>query len=291
MIKSMTGFGRATKSDAKLNCVVEVKSVNHRFCEIQVRMPRQLLVFEDKIKKAINQYVHRGRVELYISVEGEDIVKRKLKIDWDLMDQYYQNLLHAKKRYSLEENITLQQLFEPEDLSSIIEEDTKNEHLETLIIDTVDTAMKQLKEMRELEGQQLYHDIKEQIIHITNHVTDIAELAPRVVSQYHERIRKKVNEYVEGVIDESKIVTDVAIFAEKADITEEITRLKSHISQFLETLHIEEVVGRKLDFLLQEMNRETNTIGAKANDHIIAKQVVEVKSLLEKIKEQIQNIE
>jgi uncharacterized protein (TIGR00255 family) len=291
MIVSMTGFGRANESTTSLRVTVEVKSVNHRFCEIHLRMPRQLMVIEDKIKKAVNEYVNRGRIELFLTVDGEGIVKRKVEIDWGLMDNYYRLLKQAKERYSLNEDVTLQQLIDLEDVTSVVEEGNDHPELQSLIIKTVHLAMKQLKEMREIEGKQLFIKIKEQILHIMNIVNKISDLAPNVVQQYHERITKKVSEYVSGTVDESKLMTEVAVFAEKADISEELTRLKSHANQFNDTLQTNGAVGRKLDFIVQEMNRETNTIGAKANDQCIAKHVVEIKSLLERVKEQVQNIE
>ncbi|MFC4320239.1 YicC/YloC family endoribonuclease [Litchfieldia salsa] len=291
MIVSMTGFGRATESTAALSVTVEVKSVNHRFCEIQLRMPRQLMVIEDKIKKAVHEYVNRGRIELFLTVDGEGIVKRKVEIDWGLMDNYYELLTQVKGRYSLKEDVTIERLINLEGVTSIVEEETDYPELQSFILKAVHSAMDQLKEMREVEGKQLYNIIKEQILHIMNLVEQISLLAPTVIQNYRDRMIKKVSEYVSDTIDESKFITEVAIFAEKADINEEITRLKSHASQFIDTLQNSGAVGRKLDFIVQEMNREINTIGAKANDESISILVVDIKSLLEKVKEQVQNIE
>jgi len=292
MIVSMTGFGRARKNTDQYIITAEVKSVNHRFCEINIRMPRQLMVIEDKIKKAVNKYVHRGRIELFLTIEGEDFVKRGVQVDWDLMDQYYSRLREVKEKFSLEDNITLNHLLNLEQILSIVEEDNDQSQLEDHIIDVVHSAMNQLIKMRESEGRLLYEDLITYLTKVEEHTIQISELAPAVSKHYYERIKKKVSEFIgPDLVDEHKLITDVAIFADKADISEEIVRMKSHIKQFLETLHSKEAIGRKLDFLIQELNRETNTIGSKANNSGIAGLVVEIKSFLEKMKEQVQNVE
>ncbi|MBD8068356.1 YicC/YloC family endoribonuclease [Bacillus sp. PS06] len=291
MIVSMTGFGRAKEVTSSYSVTVEVKSVNHRFCEIQIRMPRQLMVIEDKIKQSINEYVNRGRIELFLTVDGNGIIQRKVEIDWELMDKYVQLLQQMKERYQLKDEVSLKDLISLKDGTTVIEEEPENPELQASILKAVHHAMSSLKEMREIEGKQLYKEMNEQILHIINIVNQISTLAPHVTFAYHERLLKRVSDYVTGVVDESRLMTEVAVFSEKADIAEEITRLKSHADQFLNNMNSDEAVGRKLDFIVQEMNREANTIGAKANDHIIAKHVVDIKSLLEKIKEQVQNIE
>lgn len=293
MIVSMTGFGYARNESNQLSVVVEMKSVNHRFCEISVRMPRQLSIIEDKIKKVIGQYVGRGRIEVFITIEGEGLSKRSLHIDWSIVDLYYESLKHAKKKYSLNDDITLEQLFRLNDIISINEEETENEQLKEIVLEVVKNAAIELKLMRVNEGEKLLTDITVFLKEIERCTHTITQLAPTVVEQFREKITRRVNEYINGVVEEDRLLAEVSLYAEKIDISEELTRLKSHIQQFFDTLRNEEnqVVGRKLDFLVQEMNREINTIGAKGNDSAIARQVVEVKSLLEKIKEQVQNIE
>jgi uncharacterized protein (TIGR00255 family) len=291
MVYSMTGFGRGKKENSNLSVTVEVKSVNHRFCEISVRMPRRLLMFEDKIKKVISQYVKRGRIEVFVNVEGEGLTKKKLQVDWHLLDDYYQSLRDANERFSLQDRVTLSQLFSLEGVTEIVEEETGNEEIEQLLIDATHEAALQLKGMREVEGRALINDIKGQLSFITECASNIKMFVPEVVEQYRERMVKRVGEFLQGVIDEARILTEVAIFAEKADINEELKRINSHIEQFKATLCSDMPIGRKLDFLVQELNREINTIGSKANDSRIALQVVEMKSALEKIKEQVQNIE
>jgi len=293
VINSMTGFGRGRKSskDKELIITVEVKSVNHRFCEISVRMPRQLLIFEDKIKKVLLQYVKRGRLEVFVNIEGEGLTKKKLRVDWQLMGEYYRMLSEANHRFSLEDRITLSKLFQLDGITEILEEETENTEIEQLLIEATNEAALQLKYMREAEGQALLQDIETQLSVIAEHALKIKTVAPKVIEQFRERMTNRVYEFLQGAVDETRILTEVAIFAEKADINEELMRINSHIEQFTSTLHSEGAVGRKLDFLVQELNREINTIGSKANDSTVALHVVEMKSALEKIKEQVQNIE
>ena len=291
MVMSMTGFGRAKKDGNQFSVTIEVKSVNHRFSETNLRMPRQFAVIEDKIKKVINQYIQRGRVELLLTVEGDELVQRSLQVNWDLMDQYFSTLSEAKKKYSLQDQVTLSELFKLDQIVSIVEVEKENEPIYDLVIDVVHLAMEQLVEMRKAEGKELHRVLLSYLLEIQEQVQSISSLAPFVIEQYRERVSKRVNEYVTGLVDENKILTEVAIFSEKADISEELARMNSHVSQFINTMESQSTVGRKLDFLLQEMNRETNTIGSKANDKLIAQHVVEIKSLIEKIKEQVQNIE
>ncbi|MED4989030.1 YicC family protein [Geobacillus sp. NFOSA3] len=291
MVYSMTGFGRSTKKNEQLSITVEMKSVNHRFCEISIRIPRQWIVFEDKIKKAILQYVKRGKIEVFVNIEGDGLVKRKLHIDWDLMKEYYNSLQRANEQFSLHDRVTLSHLFQLEGVAEIIEEETNNEEMEQLLLAAVKEAAEQLAFMRKQEGEALLVDIKTQLSSIEKSVQAIEEWAPCVIDHYRERLMKRINELVPLPADESRILTEVAIFAEKADINEELKRIRSHLKQVAATLEKDEPIGRKLDFLVQELNREVNTIGAKANDSRIAAQVVEMKSALEKMKEQVQNIE
>jgi uncharacterized protein (TIGR00255 family) len=291
MVYSMTGFGRGKKANDRLTITVEMKSVNHRFCEVTVRMPRQLLMFEDKIKKVVLQYVKRGRVEVFVNVEGEGLTKKKLQVDWQLLGDYYQILQEANERFALQDRVTLSQLFSLEGVTEIVEEEAGNEEIEQLLIDATHEAALQLKGMREAEGRALINDIREQLSFITECAFKIQRFAPEVSEQYRERMVKRVGEFLQGTIDEARILTEVAIFAEKADINEELKRIHSHVEQFTAAIGSDAPIGRKLDFLVQELNREINTIGSKANDSRIALQVVEMKSALEKIKEQVQNIE
>ncbi len=291
MIASMTGFGRAKKETDEFSVYVELKSVNHRFCEINTRIPRHLLFLEDKIKKTIVEHVKRGRVEVFLTIEGEGFVTKTLSVDWELLNTLVVTTKQIQEKYQLTDQITTQMLLSNDNILSIEEQKKENEELELIILEVTENAVQQLKQMREVEGNKLIEDILSFLGQIEENVHTVEEYAPRVIAHYRERIEKRVKEYVGNEFDENRILTEVALFAEKADISEELTRLRSHISQFRDTVDTNEPIGRKLDFIIQEMNRETNTIGSKANDPQIAKHVVEMKSLLEKIKEQVQNIE
>lgn len=291
MVISMTGFGRSKGHSEQLNVTVEIKTVNHRFLEYNIRMPRQLLKIEDLIKKKIEQYVNRGRVEVFVLIEGKGAVKNKVNVDWSLLDEYYHTIEKIKEKYNLRNEISLQDLLSKEEFISIGEEDSDDQELESLVIKTVEEAVSQLKRTRITEGIALEKDIENQLFQFNNKVNEIKDYAPNVVSYYAGRLKKRMEELVNGPVDENRLMNEVAIFADKADINEELTRLQSHIQQFKQNMKSSDPIGRKLDFFLQEMNREVNTIGSKANDSAIAKEVVEMKSLLEKMKEQVQNIE
>lgn len=291
MVISMTGFGRSKLESAAFSVNVEVKTVNHRFSEINIRMPRQLLKIEDKMKKKLNQQLRRGRIEVYVTIDGEGAVSRKVQVDWKLIEEYYEFINQAREKYDIDTKISLQDLLSRNELIHIEENEVGNEELENLVLAATEEAVLQLKQMRIAEGEELKKDLLTFLSQLDSIIIDLKELAPLVVTAYKERLTKRMQEFVQGQIDETRIVTEVAVFADKADINEELTRLLSHIQQFMRTLNENEPIGRKLDFLVQEMNREANTIGSKANDSKIAKKVVDIKSLLEKLKEQVQNIE
>jgi uncharacterized protein (TIGR00255 family) len=291
MVTSMTGFGRSKKGNDSFIVSVEVKTVNHRFSEFHIRMPRQFNQIEDKIKKKLSASIHRGRIEVYVTVEGEGMVQRKVLVDWELLDHYVKSIEKIQQKYVLEEGLSLRDLLSSEDIIHIEEDEIGNEDLERMILEAVEEAVLSVKQMRDMEGQALGKDVSSRLHGLQAVVNDLSEMAPTVVNMYKERLSKKIDEFVGGQVDEARILTEVAIFADKSDINEELTRLNSHIKQFDKILTLSDPIGRKLDFLLQEMNREVNTIGSKANDSEIAKEVVEMKSILEKMKEQVQNIE
>lgn len=291
MILSMTGYGRAKSEDDSLSITVEMKSVNHRFFECSIRSPRQLLMYEDRIKKIIQQKLHRGRIEVFISLQGEGNVKRDLKPNWDLINQFMNIAADFNKRYSAFSEPTMTDMLKLDHTLSIEETEEVNANLESLLLGTVEKAASQLSEMRKTEGAFLKKDLTEQVEKLSIRVANVKDRAPEVITYYKTRLKQKLEEAVGDEYDRNRLLTEVALFTDKADIHEELARLASHMSQFLESLELTEPTGRKLDFLIQEMNRETNTIGSKANDALIAKEVVEMKTLLEKMKEQVQNIE
>lgn len=295
MIVSMTGYGQAIGENERYRINVEMKSVNHRFLEVTIRMPRQFLFLEDKLKKQVSRFVQRGKVDVFLTVEGEGLVQRTLQTDWDLLANFYELHEEGQKRFQVSEQLSLEKLLLHPDVVTVLEKENQSETIAAEIISTTQKAAAKLFEMRQREGSLLEADLQQRVIAIRQLGETISTWAPQVSKTYHERLVKRVEEFLEGKleIEEGRILTEVALFADKANIDEELTRLNSHIEQFLTIIKSEDnsPVGRKLDFLVQEMNREANTIGSKSNDIHISKQVVELKAELEKIKEQVQNIE
>lgn len=291
MMKSMTGFGRATKHYHHSTLHIEIKSVNHRFSDQIIRMPKQFLYLEEQIKKIISNYLHRGRVEVFVTLEDEEKKGQEIIVDWPLLDQYYQLFHQLKDKYSIKEPVSLRDLLNQEECFQIVERELDMEELSEILLATVEEAVVQLNNMRAVEGMELYKDLETNLKQTEKWVKQLQSLAPEVITQYREKLKTRIESYLPESIDEARLITEVAIFADKADINEELVRLHSHIRQFYQIMEEQSPIGRKLDFLLQEMNREINTIGSKANSAAIGSIVVEMKSCLEKMKEQIQNIE
>lgn len=287
----MTGYGRGKAESNQVKAFVEVKTVNHRFSEFNIRMPRPLLFLEDAVKKKANEYIRRGRTEIFISVEESGLVSKTLKFDWDMADQFVAVMENARKQYNIQSELTLQDLLKLETIFSIEEVPTENQQVSQTILSALTEALENVKKMRVQEGMELLQDLKKHCKKLSEATFRVKQFAPLVVEAYQNRLTAKLKEYTEGKFDEARLLTEVAVFADKCDINEELTRLESHVQQFLASLEIDEPIGRKLDFLVQEMNREVNTIGSKGNDSLMTKEVVEMKSLLEKMKEQVQNIE
>lgn len=290
MAVSMTGYGRSKKDSGQCSITVEIKTVNHRFSEFQIRMPRQLMHIEDKIKKKLNRHIKRGRIEVFITIDGDGLASRKVNVDWELLDEYYQYITAIQAKYQIQTELSIGDVIR-EELIGIEEKEAGNEELSQLVLSAAEEACMQLMQMRKAEGDELEKDLRSHLSLLSNRVIKLKEYAPIVAKLYQERLHKRMKEFLGGQVDEPRILTEVAVFADKADISEELIRLQSHISQFEHTLQLTDPAGRKLDFILQEMNREANTIGSKANSADIAAEVVEIKSLLEKMKEQVQNIE
>lgn len=287
----MTGFGRAKVESDAFQITVEMKSVNHRFLEMNIRLPKQMMVFEDKIRKLIAEQVGRGRIEVSIIVEGEGLVERKLRVDWSLLEQYKLIMEEAKGKFQLQDSITLQQLIAMPEVTAIEEVENVNETFEHSLYEAVRCAASMLKTMRDGEGERLHKDLEHRLQGINTCVRAIIPYAPSVIQKYRERLENRLKELHNQELEEQRLLTEIAVFADRCDIDEELVRLQSHLEQFQEALQSKEPVGRKLDFIVQEMHREINTIGSKANDLTISKYVVEMKNNLEKIREQVQNIE
>lgn len=292
-MKSMTGFGQGKRVTDDYTVTVDIRTVNHRFLDFHIRIPQTYMALETKIKNLIKEHVSRGRVDCFVTVQLFNNYNRKLQIDWDLIDEYYRFLQEVQDKYQFKEEIQITHLLDKDELVQIAEIEEENDEIGKIILEVTKEAVIQLADMRKTEGDRLKNDLVSFITTLERQIDEVRTLAPRASKEYEEKLAKKLAEYTAGVIDEVRLMTEVAIFAEKVDIQEEITRLDSHIDQFQQLLNsqMEEPMGRKMDFLIQEMNREVNTIGAKTSDVAISRYVVEMKSVLEKMKEQVQNIE
>jgi uncharacterized protein (TIGR00255 family) len=292
LLNSMTGFGRGEAKDLGYHFSVEMKSVNYRFQETIVKMPRTFLSFEDTIRKIIQEKVKRGRVEIYVNLKETEERKRMVKVDKDLTLKYDISLKELAQSLNTTYHTDIYRLVNLPEVLSIEEEEIEAEILWPVLENAIQLALAQLLDMRLQEGERLESDLRQRIVLMQQLAQAIADRAPKVVIEYQEKLREKLKDLLGNVeIDESRVAMEVALLADKASIDEEVVRLKSHLEEFAQTLSSSEPVGRKLDFLVQEMNREINTVGSKANDLEITKLVVEGKSELEKIREQIQNIE
>ncbi len=292
MIKSMTGFGRGESSSDSLKIIIEMKSVNHRYCEIVLHMPRSMNALEDRIKRVIQQNIARGRVDVYINAHmcGSDRIK--VKADESLAFSYMQAVKKLKDKLLLTGEASVTELLQLPGVFSLEEPEEDMEQWWPDIKAALEQAQAGLMKMRVKEGDLLAADIKERSGRIAAFVNGIEQRSPVVVEEYRERLRQRLHELLEsGTLDPARLDAEVVILAERSCIAEEIVRLRSHLLQLGDCLELGTPVGRKLDFLLQELNREINTISSKSSDLTINRTVVEVKSELEKVREQIQNIE
>ncbi len=291
-MKSMTGYGRSSGERNGRTITVELKSVNHRYLDCTVKAPRQYGFLEDAIKKSASARIARGKVEIYVSVETKEGGDLAVKINHAAAERYLAALREIGERYGLKDDITIMRLALLPDVmgSERLEQDA--EELTRDVKEVFENACDGFEEMRKREGARMAGDIYARCLKIEQLVSDIEKKAPERVKEYQERLLTKMREVLEDTsIDESRIVAEAAIYADKTAIDEETVRLRSHLHQLDGMLRETQPVGRKLDFLVQEMNREANTIGSKANDVELARIVVEIKSEIEKIREQIQNIE
>ena len=293
-MKSMTGYGRREAVTEGKKILVEIKSVNHRYSDISIKMPRRYGFAEDKVKNAVKERIRRGKVDVSIMVENITENDVNIKLNTMIAKQYYENLLELRKEFSVEGDITLQFLAGLPDVMKAIPDVEDEEEITKAILIPVAEAAANLEKMRAVEGEKLAEDLIAKGRSIRSILDKIAERAPQVSIDYTARLRERITELIGGSIEvpEDRILVEAAIFADKCAIDEEITRLGSHLIQ-LENIVTKSTQpdGKKLDFLVQEMNREANTIGSKANDITITGYMLEIKSEIEKIREQVQNIE
>jgi uncharacterized protein (TIGR00255 family) len=292
LVNSMTGYGRGEAEGEGKQITVELKSVNHRYLETVVRLPRQYNSLEEKIKRVIGEKVSRGRVEVYLNFAETGEKKRFIKVDKDLALAYDNTLEDLAKTLDISYSRDLYRLVSMPDVMSVEDTQEDLDAIWAVCNNALLIALTAFIEMRGQEGTRLQEDLIHRIDKIAQCIKEIEVRQPKVVKDYQEKLHQRLAELlVEIPVDENRMANEVASFADRISITEELVRLHSHLVQFKASLNLKEPIGRKLDFLLQELNREINTTGSKANDMEIARIVVEVKSELEKIREQVQNLE
>ncbi len=288
----MTGFGRS-EGETRLGKVqVESRSVNHRYSDINIKIPKRFVIFENRIKEMIRSQVARGRVDVTIKIDSLESEKVHLQADLHLAEQYVQALLALKERFQLKGEISLELLAGAKDLITAKEENGDLEPYWEEVAQILNRSLKEMDAMKCLEGEILRRDIELRLGQIHQKLQEIESHSAFSLEAYHRRLRERVRTLLDGVeLDPNRLYQEIALFAERVDITEEIVRAKSHLHQFTQFFLSKEPIGRKMDFLVQEIYREINTISSKANDAEISQWVVDIKSELEKIREQVQNIE
>lgn len=293
MIKSMTGFGRASSEEESARSFsLEMKSVNHRYLDINIRMPKSMISLEEKIRRIVGERLNRGKVDIFLNYKNYGQFDTAAKLNVDLADSYVDCLKQIKERYSLKDELSLTLISRFPEVIVLEEHEENLEDIWKELLPLVNKALDTIICMREAEGQKLYEDMILKSNDIEANVKKIEAKCPEVLKAYKEKLKEKLQGILENVqIDENRLAMEVAIFADKSTIDEEITRLYSHIHQLRSTFLLNEPIGRKLDFIIQEMNRETNTIASKSTDLEITNLVINIKNMIEKIREQIQNIE
>lgn len=293
MAKSMTGFGIGEFKDQYYNLSVECKTINHKYLDINPRIPRKLSFLEDKLRFLIKDHLGRGRVDIFVKFETVTSVGSQLVYDAELAKQYYHILKNIKSDFGLEEPISPVDIAKFPDVVKITEAEDDEEVLWNMLSDAANKALENLCNMRIIEGKKLEKDILARADLLERSVCDLEKYTDTIEKEYKDKLYARISELLDDpkVVDEYRLAQEVAIYADKSNITEEIVRFKSHINQLRDTVTADESVGRKMDFLIQEMNREVNTMGSKSSDVSIANLVINMKAELEKIREQVQNIE
>lgn len=292
MIKSMTGFGRGESVKGGKKFTVEIKTVNHRFIDVCIKCPRSISFLEDKVREVILGSLHRGKVDVVIIYEDNEEGNSTAVTDVNLADSYVKAFQLLKERYDLKDDIGISLFAKLPDVIKIQKREDDHDLLWDILKDALSVSVDNLIKMREAEGENLKNKLLDKLSVIKEKLELIKSRAPHVVIDYKAKLEDRISALIDkSDVDDERLAMEVALFADKCSIDEEIIRLESHISQFRDTLNSNDAVGRKLDFLVQEINREINTIGSKANDLTITKAVIDVKAELEKIREQVQNIE
>ena len=291
MIKSMTGYGRAKLSKDDREYQIEIKSVNHRYLYISVRIPKQLSYLEETIKKEIAKKVKRGKIDVFVTFENNSLEGKEIKINTELAKAYIDELKKLAEKENILSDIQVTEISKYPDVLNI-QSSQDDEKITEEVLETVTIATDNLVQMRETEGNKISEDLLKRLNIINKKVEEIAKLSTGLIEEYVVKLEERINEILKNQeIDKTRLAQEVVIYADKCSIEEEVTRLNSHISQFKNLLNSNEAIGKKLDFIIQEMNRETNTIGSKANNLEITNGVIDIKTEIENIREQVQNIE
>lgn len=292
MIKSMTGFGRGENSQDGMEFTVEIKTVNHRYSDIFVRMPRQIGFLEDKVRDLVGKAISRGKIDVYITYFNYGDDAKLVTMDEGLAKTYISAAESLRDKFHLKDDITVSLIARYPDVLKVEQAKEDEDLLWAMLKVATEKALETLIIMRQTEGEGLKYVLLDRADYVESIVAEIEKRAPEIPKEYKLKLTARIKDLLDQQpLDENRLATEVAVFADRCSIDEELVRLASHIGQLREALSMDQPVGRKLDFLVQEMNREINTIGSKANDLSITKNVVEIKSEIEKIREQIQNIE
>ena len=291
MLKSMTGFGRAELLIDEFTVNVQIRSVNHRYMDCSVRIPRCYNFLEDKVRQTASEYISRGKIEISVSIKEQDGDDKVITLNHALAENYI-NVLKELSSLGIEDDIKVSTVARYNDIFSVEYKEIDEEKMFEIINQALTAAFEDFNKMRGEEGARLEANILSHLDYISGELEKIEARSPETVRLYRENLEARIRELIEDTaVDESRLITETAIFADKVAIDEETVRLRSHMKAFKNAINTDKPIGKKLDFIIQEMNRETNTIGSKANDIEIAAMVVEIKSEIEKIREQIQNIE
>ena len=292
MIKSMTGFGRFEYVNADRKITVEMKAVNHRYNEVSIRIPRKLNMFETAVRNVLKQYISRGKVDVYISYQNDADANTCVKYNEDVAGEYLKYLRQMAETFELEDDIRVSTLSRYPEVLTLEEQVENEEDLWSDLEAAVRGCAEKFVETRIAEGNHLKEDIVQKLQYILTLVAKVEERSPQIIAEYREKLTNKVQELLgDTKLDDSVLATEITIFADKICVDEETVRLRAHVANMLKTLDEAENVGRKLDFLAQEMNREANTTLSKANDIAVSNIAIDLKTEIEKIREQIQNIE
>ena len=291
MIKSMTGYGKANLEKTERTYQIEIKSVNHRYLDISIKMPKAISYLEEDIKKCISKKIQRGKIDVFVTFENNSAEGKNIKINTEIAKMYIEQLKKLAESENILSNIEVTDISKYPDVLTIQnnqDEDTiKNE-----LMEVTKNAVNQIIEMKEKEGEKIAEDLTRRLEEIQKKILEISTLSTGLIQEYVVKLKTRVQELLQNQeIDEARLAQEVVIYADKCSVEEEITRLNSHISQFKELLNSNTQIGKKLDFIIQEMNRETNTIGSKANNLEITNDVIDIKTEIENIREQVQNIE